>query len=47
MTSSTDIRTRIVELFRRNLIGPGPGDSDLRNSRSTNRNSISTAQTNS
>jgi hypothetical protein len=29
MTSSTDIRARIVELFRRDLIGPGPGDSDL------------------
>ena len=29
MTSSVDIRANLVELFRRDLIGPGPQDADL------------------
>lgn len=29
MTSSVDIRARLVDLFRRDLIGPGPQDPDL------------------
>ncbi len=29
MTSSVDIRAEIVDLFRRDLIGPGPRDTDL------------------
>jgi len=29
MTSSVDIRAHLVELFRRDLIGPGPQDADL------------------
>lgn len=29
MTSSVDIRAHLVDLFRRDLIGPGPQDSDL------------------
>ena len=29
MTNSVDIRARLVDLFRRDLIGPGPRDADL------------------
>ena len=29
MTASVDIRARIVDLFRRDLIGPGEQDADL------------------
>ena len=29
MTSSVDIRARLVDLFRRDLIGPGPQDPDI------------------
>lgn len=33
MTNSVDIRAHIVDVFRRDLIGPGPQDSDLANER--------------
>jgi hypothetical protein len=33
MTSSVDIRARIVDVFRRDLIGPGERDTDLANER--------------
>ena len=33
MTNSVDVRARIVNMFRRDLIGPGPSDHDLANER--------------
>lgn len=33
MTNSVDIRAHIVDVFRRDLIGPGPQDADLANER--------------
>jgi len=33
MTKSVDIRAHIVDVFRRDLIGPGPQDADLANER--------------
>lgn len=33
MTNSVDIRAQIVDVFRRDLIGPGPQDADLTNER--------------
>ena len=33
MTNSVDIRAHIVDVFRRDLIGPGPRDADLANER--------------
>ena len=33
MTNSVDIRAHIVDIFRRDLIGPGPQDADLANER--------------
>jgi hypothetical protein len=29
MTSSVDVRTRLVRTLRRDLVGPGPGDTDI------------------
>ena len=33
MTNSVDVRAHIVDVFRRDLIGPGPQDADLANER--------------
>ena len=33
MTNSVDMRAHIVDVFRRDLIGPGPQDADLANER--------------
>ena len=33
MTNSVDVRAHIVDVFRRDLIGPGPQDVDLANER--------------
>lgn len=35
MTTSADVRTRIVHVFRRDLVGPGPEDQDLPTERLT------------
>ena len=33
MTDSTSVRARLVDMLRRDLIGPGPEDADLREER--------------
>ena len=37
MTKSADIRARIVDMFRRDLIGPGAQDADLAEERLNER----------